>query len=412
MKFATSGGRILPLLVVTLAVIAIASWLVSRRSATTEAGSESWLPGLRAGLEQIEEVRIFGAGNRRQVTLKRGQSGFVVVERDEYPADVAKLRTLLLQLADARRLEAKTARVDRHAALGVEALDAETATGARIELIGPATPYTLVVGRTAEQLGGGTFVRRGNEPQSWLVSGAIVVEREPERWLETRIANISKERVARVDVRRGAEEFALVPARAADSPVASAPTDAETKLPANADTVDAEGEATTPPSEDAVFVIEGEDDDAMASEFVAEATVNALRELDLVDVRPRSAAGRPGKGASELRYGLRNGVTVIATAWQKDDTTYLQLDAEAAMANATGASGGSDAEPSGDGTATDAAAPGTLPAPGTDTRADGATAAAQAFNRQWQHWTYTVPPHVSAGLMPTRAALLKAETTP
>ncbi|MEO6627473.1 MAG: DUF4340 domain-containing protein, partial [Aquihabitans sp.] len=142
-----------------------------------------------------------------------------MVERDRYRADTATLRTLLLQMADARRVEAKTSRPGQHAALGVESVASAKATGVRVDIERPGTPLSLTIGRTAEQLGGGTFVRTGEAAQAWLVSGNMVIEREPQRWLEKRIVDIPAARIERIDVHAHGEHFALVRAPSAQPEV-------------------------------------------------------------------------------------------------------------------------------------------------------------------------------------------------
>ena len=53
-------------------------------------------------------------------------SNGAVEQRDDYPAEMKKLRTLLIALAEAERFEAKTARAELYPKLGVQ--DPETAT--------------------------------------------------------------------------------------------------------------------------------------------------------------------------------------------------------------------------------------------------------------------------------------------
>jgi len=399
------------LLLATILVVIGAAWLMSRKSGSSESLSEQWLPGLRADLERVKSIRIIGAGNKRVVTLERDATGFVVVERGRYPADTATLRTLLLQLADARRVEAKTARPESHASLGVESVASATATGAQVEIDGLAKPLVFTVGRTAEQLGGGTFVRSAEDKQSWLVSGNIVIEREPQRWLEKRIADIAPARIERIDVQSGGESFALLRA-ADDRPDQSDGSDA------NVEAEEAADDGKDGGASDDAFVLAGASAAEMASPFAGAATAGALSELDLADVHPRDKKGPPKTGATMLHFRLRNGVTVAATAWQKDGKTLLQLNATA-----------TPAAPQISATSTEHAS--TIDVAGADGRASTPEKAAEAaavvsasadaavvapavaaFNRQWQAWTFELPPHRSAAFLPKREALLKSAETP
>ena len=65
-------------------------------------------------------MRIYKAGDARVVELKRRASSWTVSERDNYPADEAKLRKLLIAIADAKLDEEKTSNPESYATLGVE----------------------------------------------------------------------------------------------------------------------------------------------------------------------------------------------------------------------------------------------------------------------------------------------------
>ncbi len=399
----------LPLLIGTVLVGVAAVFIATRKAPVPEAQAELLVPALRDSLDKVEEVRIVGAGNKRLVTLQRADAGFVVVERGGYRADTAALRALLLQLADARKLEAKTARKDRYAALGVEPVDQAKATGARVEIQGLASPISILVGRTAPQLGGGTFVREPAAAQSWLVSGSLVVEREPERWLEKRIADIAPARVQRVVASRDGKSFVLVRSDASSMKAPGGNSDASAPVAAEA-------------AEDAPLVLEGSNPVDMAADGGAEAVAGALSELDLVDVMPASAGKPPRAGSVELVFMLRNGVAITSRAWQVDEKTRLQLsaspitqpdvDADAPVASGAGASVAavsarkdevrSDKAPA----ATDASAK------ASPASVKSSAVVADAFNQQWQGWTFVVPPHRTRGLMPERSALLRQAENP
>lgn len=398
------------LLLATLLAIAGAGWLAQRKGAESESQSELWLPGLRGDLERITALHLIGAGDKRLVTIARDATGFVVVERDRYRADTVILRTMLSQIADARRVEAKTARPDRHATLGVESLASAKATGVGVEIEGLGKPLMLTVGRTADQLGGGTFVRTGDDKQAWLVSGNLVIEREPQGWLEKRIVDIPASRVERVEVRDSGGRFALV----RETPMPGEGTDS---VSGNDESVGIAPEAAVAPVDSGSdsFVVEGVAIADMSSPFAAAATTGALSELDLLDVRARKSAPTPARGVTELRFILRNGVTVTATAWIQSGKTQLQLRAAATptvesvgIVETVPASSITPAPTVGsDGATARIASPNSSGAP-----SKAVNLAVAAFNAQWQNWTYVLPSHRSAGMTPTRLGLLKPTGVP
>ncbi|MDW8479893.1 MAG: DUF4340 domain-containing protein [Xanthomonadales bacterium] len=186
-----------------LAVVAVAAawWLTSERRTAPVAGvGEPLLPGLGERLERLKEFRLTG-GSGAAVTLRREDGGFRVLERHGFPADVGKLRQYLLRLADARRLEPKTANPERHAELGVEDPAKEGAASTLLTLVFEDGDLAVVVGRYNGQ-GSGTFLRLPGDDQSWLVAGDLTLEREPTRWLARELIDLPSGKVRRLELRR------------------------------------------------------------------------------------------------------------------------------------------------------------------------------------------------------------------
>ena len=72
-----------------------------------------------------------------------------MAERADYPADEAKVRKLLIALADAKVVEEKTSNPASYATLGVEDMKGTGATGLRVELAGLPKPVTSSSARGA-----------------------------------------------------------------------------------------------------------------------------------------------------------------------------------------------------------------------------------------------------------------------
>jgi hypothetical protein len=161
------------------------------------AASGPLLPDLAAKLPTLDTIELRTAGDRVAVTLERRASGWIVRERTGWPADPALVRTLLDELAAARRIEAKTAMPDRYTRIGVEAVAGAQAGGVEVRLRGRGWNEALVVG-DAPPLGSGRFVRRPAEAQAWLVDRALALPREPAAWLDTRLFDVPLARIAGV----------------------------------------------------------------------------------------------------------------------------------------------------------------------------------------------------------------------
>ena len=201
---------VIKLLAATALVIGLAFWAsTSRHSESAGGDSGSLLPGLTATLNDISSVRIVGAGNQTLVTLNKAAEGWGVSEREGYSADIEKVRGLLIGLANAVLVEAKTSNPELYSKLGVEDVASASATGLRIELDGGSAPVKLIVGHYASQGAGGSYVRRNDEAQSWLARGSLIPEKKPELWLQRNLADIESSRLRQVEITRGGRSLVV-----------------------------------------------------------------------------------------------------------------------------------------------------------------------------------------------------------
>ncbi len=126
------------------------------------------------------------------VTVHKQGDEWTVAERANYPADVPKLRKLLLALSDAKIREEKTSDPANYSIIGVEDPTKAGATGAQLELIAKQGKQDVIVGKPVEQ---GSFVRRVGEKSSYIVEPAISFEAEPRYWIDTRLLDISADKI-------------------------------------------------------------------------------------------------------------------------------------------------------------------------------------------------------------------------
>ena len=136
-------------LVGALVILAILAVVGQRQQQPQARSGEMFLPGLLESLDDIVRVELVGRAEKPVVTLERDTSGWTVLERDGYPADLRKVRHTLLSLAETQILEAKTADSALHDRLGVEAITADSAGGIAVRLIGSAAPFEIIVGDAA-----------------------------------------------------------------------------------------------------------------------------------------------------------------------------------------------------------------------------------------------------------------------
>ena len=184
---------------VTLLMVLLAIVAVYQRAASLAPQFEprAFFPGLTeqlAGLSEIEVVAKTGTLHIRQVDGR-----WVVVERDNYPADVAQVRAAGTGLADLQIIEAKTSRADWLNYLGLGAPPAGDATQMKLSGAGGMVLAEALIGQTQgapDALGRTSmYVRRPSENQSWLARGYLVPKAGVADWLDKTAVVIARDRV-------------------------------------------------------------------------------------------------------------------------------------------------------------------------------------------------------------------------
>lgn len=260
---------------------------------TTEA-SKPLLPDLREHLNDVKSVALVGAESKPIGTLEKSDKGWVLKEKN-YPADAAKLREFLLKLSDAVLLEGKTDNEKRYADLGVEDVKNAGAKGVLVRIDGLAKPAAVILGNTSQK-GGGTYVRRDGEKQSWLARGNLTLEKTATAWLDKALADIPATRVKEVVV--------IKPDGKALRVYKDAATDTNYKI------------ADVPKGREA------------SSEFVANGIGTTLAGLRFDDVLAAGEAAPPSDGkVHKAHFVTFDGIVVDLVGWKKDDKDYVQFSA-------------------------------------------------------------------------------------
>jgi Domain of unknown function (DUF4340) len=187
-----SRHRLIVLSVVALVAICAALYFSTQRNVSGEVQGMALLPSLAGELNTVTSLSVTKGSPTPVVTVHKQGDEWTVAERGNYPADVAKLRKLLLALSDAKIREEKTSDPANYSIIGVEDPTKPGATGAQIEVIAKQGKHDLIVGKPVEQ---GNFVRRGGEKSSYIVEPGISFEAEPRYWIDTRLLDISADKV-------------------------------------------------------------------------------------------------------------------------------------------------------------------------------------------------------------------------
>jgi hypothetical protein len=238
-------GRLLALIVAALLVISIALFLSMRRNAVHETHDAPLFPMLAGELATVSALDVRKGSPAPTVSLRKKGEQWTVAQRADYPADVSKLRKLMLSLSDARIVEEKTSDPGNYAAIGVDDPTKANAAGAQVDFSVQDGTHSLLVGKPSSE---NNFVRRGGEKTSYLVTPGIYIESEPRLWIDTKLVEIPADNIDRIEYKPVSGASYSV-----HRVVAPAPPPAPAPAPASA----ADAPAPAPKPQASEFVLEG-----------------------------------------------------------------------------------------------------------------------------------------------------------
>ncbi|BAU76238.1 DUF4340 domain-containing protein [Metapseudomonas furukawaii] len=169
------------------------------QSLPATANRESLLPELQGALKGLTALDIRSPG-LPEIRLERQGDGWVIPAKAGYPAADPTVAGLLRALADARKVEAKTANPELHGRVGLAEKGAPEEQGTRLKLErGDGEPLELLVGKPAQQ-GKGQLVRLYGDNQVWLIDQALLIPASELGWLDRRVVAIPFASVRQVEV--------------------------------------------------------------------------------------------------------------------------------------------------------------------------------------------------------------------
>jgi hypothetical protein len=300
-----SARVFLGLLVTTVLAVAGAVIVAFERpsAAPVRYVDEPAFPALRADPDAVAKVTLTTSDG--SVTLVRETADrWAALERFGYPVDRAKVRALIVALADMRLIEAKTRLPERYPRLEVEdpaAADAKSRL-LRAESADGKVLAEAILGKRQHRLTGnqsaGTYLRRPGEEQSWLASGRVDLDTAVIDWLDDQIVDLDPARIGRIEIRPESGESYVVRRDGAGEPLQLADL--------------AEGERVK--------------DDADLGRLAG-----AFAPMRLEDVRPRAELDWPAAHQVAVATTL-DGVEITLQLARIDDEPWARLDARAVEA--------------------------------------------------------------------------------
>ncbi|MCC7257285.1 MAG: DUF4340 domain-containing protein [Gammaproteobacteria bacterium] len=358
------NSRTLVTLLAVLATLAALAIAVSMSQQPAGPAGDALVAGLKDQLNDVTRIVVKAGGDRTVATLERREGGWVVLERDAYPADVGRIRRNLIALAEATLLEEKTSNPEFHDRLKVEDIEKEGAGGLRLD-IGIGEQVTgVIIGATGVGGGERAYARRPGEATSWLVGGDFDLPQDTGDWLDKLIVDLPAARVQAVTVTQpdGAVlRIEKAGPEAGEFQVRGVPAGRELSFPG-----------------------------------VGNAIGSALAGLELDGVEPAAGFAPGDVQPVTARFETFDGLVVEAQAYRLPTGLKLRLaaTADAALAERFAAVGATQA-PAGE-SADKAANNGTATTPRKSVEA--VQAEAQALQARLAGWVYSVPGYKSEQL--------------
>lgn len=342
------------------------------------AEGELLVPELKERLNDLESVTITDADG--QLTVVHEDDAWRVREKSGYPADTATLRQVLLAVAEARKVEQKTANPSLYDHLGVQHPAEEGGDGVLIEASTPEFGFSLILGDSAQ--GDYRYARIPAEEQSWLIDRNPDLPGEVTGWLRSDIVDIGSAEVRSVEIRHADGETIHL---SKDDPQAGTFTVAE--IP--------EGRELSYPT-------------------VVNGIAGALGNLTLEDVARVGDEGlTPSAHVTCLTF---DGLQVNVTIGEIDDASWITVDAAAQAAEGpTAPTAGQPAqaadEPETTGGDVEASPEPEAGAEATEAETDAPSAAEQAaaINSRTGGWRYRIAGYKADQLTRRWEDILKAE---
>ncbi len=205
-------GRTLKWLAVAAVVASLAAVIAhSLSGGKTDNGFNPRLafPGFEIATADIARIEIQSKDARFTVAKIDDNDQWGVFERGNYPIRAEELKTLIWGLGDIELIEKKTARAERHQAVGLGAPE-DGGDGVRIRVL-DADNTVLAAALFGNPEGvatldgkARTWLRMDGEDQTWIGEGHFEVEAALEEWMDLDFLEVDASRIASVHTTPGA----------------------------------------------------------------------------------------------------------------------------------------------------------------------------------------------------------------
>lgn len=195
------------LAVLGIVAVVMAGWAILQsrmnRQADVDFGSTVLIEGL--DIEAVSAIQIAGADGEDPTTLSRNGATFVVSNKDNYPADITKINTLISQCLDIRTYDMITDNPENHAELKVTP---ETARCV-VSFLDKDSQAIVALAMSDSDEDGKAFVRLLSGNAVFSIESAPMINTTPINYIDAKLFQIEKSKVASVTVKTGDDVYTL-----------------------------------------------------------------------------------------------------------------------------------------------------------------------------------------------------------
>jgi len=324
-----SRQRFIALLVAAALAISGALYLSTQRNLQRDTHGAGLIPSLAGELNTVTALSVRRGSATPTVTIHQQGGRWMVAERGDYPADVSKLRKLLLALSDAKIVEEKTSNPANFSIIGVEDPSSPGASGAEISFTARDGKHAVIIGKP---VGEGNFARRSGENSSYSVEPGISFEAEPRYWIDSPLTDIAAANIQSIEIKPATGPAYTVRRVVADSSHSGAPgtPSAGSSTPASSSTPSASSSTASahpaPPKDAENFALDGVPSGRKAADAASLApSPSTFGGLTADDVTP--AGGVDFSKATVATVTLSDGNVITMTGAVVGDKHWVQVQA-------------------------------------------------------------------------------------
>ncbi len=294
----------LVIITVVAFVLAVTTYAAENRWSQAKVSGDPLFPGLAAQAGKV--VRIEIRQGDKSLVLARDKESWSLADRSGYPAKTEAVRSLLVKLAGAELVEAKTQKQGRYALLELEDPSGKDAKSRLLRLLddkGGLITEAVIGKKRYDAFGAsrsGTYVRKAGETQTWLSNADLDVGLSVRDWVQPGILDIAASKIKKLTLEIPGEEPLVIERDAADTnkhALVGIPDGKKLKAGAGADSI-----------------------------------VRAAGNIDLEDVRKRD--GAPGTDAGVARLEGDGGLAVTLKLRKDGEASWVSIEAAGAEGDA------------------------------------------------------------------------------